>query len=43
MALQKFAWIDPGSNLDEAVKKVITIKFKLIMIILIDAKYNRSM
>ena len=44
MALQKFAWVDPGSNLSKGVEKppVIIIKFELKMIILSEAKSNTS-
>ena len=38
MALKEFAQVDLSSNLNKAVKQVIFIKFKLIMIILIEAK-----
>ena len=37
----EFAWPDLGSNISEAVeKKIIIIKFKLLMIILSEAKGN---
>ena len=44
MALQEFAWVDPGSNLGKAVEKtwLLFLKFKLIINILSKAKINTN-